>query len=183
MVIRGEGDVIANFWRTIVGTVILAGLIGIFLAAQAITKSVIESRSPQPGTAATVLPDPAPVTEPDCQLITEDAVVAAVHDAACRKDYAALRRPMSAEFSFNGYLYPAEELIARWHAEDPESMNLDVLARTLESPVRVDQGGQTFCSTSGAVAVFSRGTTTQPPEWSMFILPSSLDDTGLCPNS
>lgn len=95
-----------------------------------------------------------------------EPTVLAIHDAACRHDYQALIPHMAPVFGPT--MASREQVIATWQAEDPDGGWLDVLAETLETPIRGGQGGAWFCHPDGAVAVFPRGTVDRPGMWSDF---------------
>jgi hypothetical protein len=92
--------------------------------------------------------------------------VRGIHDAACRRDYAGLLPYM--ESSFNGVA--RQEVVVEWEREDFDGLILRAVAQTLEIPPVGDQGGTYFCHPDGPVAIFPRGTITQPGMWSEFDL-------------
>jgi hypothetical protein len=113
-------------------------------------------------------------------------VVEPVHQAACARDFTALVRLLGggrpADFSTEECSgCTAGDIVAMWRDEygfDPAS-----LARLLETPPVVDQGGLTY-RRGDTVAVFARGTTDLPAQWSAFFVQCHADDVcaGLAPS-
>ncbi len=93
-------------------------------------------------------------------------VVGEVHAAACAGDYDGVSARMS---GFKGGI-SAQEIVAQWRQTEARTHYLRRLARTLEAVPRVTQGGLTYCSPDGPVAVFSRGTLEVPPTLADFVL-------------
>ncbi|EWM19765.1 hypothetical protein [Kutzneria sp. 744] len=84
--------------------------------------------------------------------------VTTVHKAACQHDFSTL----ASQFDAGPHGQSIAELRERDGAE------LAILAQTLETPARADQGGWVYCHPHGAVAIFARGTNTHPGTWSFF---------------
>ncbi|MFF4749440.1 hypothetical protein ACWD5R_21480 [Streptomyces sp. NPDC002514] len=107
------------------------------------------------------------------------AVVEPVHRAACAGDFTALSwllgggRPkdfLTEECAGCG----AADIVAMWR--DEYGLDPAALARLLESPPVVDQGGLTY-EHGDMVAVFGRGTSQLPGGWSAFFVRCHEDDT------
>jgi hypothetical protein len=107
-------------------------------------------------------------------------VVEPVHRAACARDFTALAHLLGGGHPAN---FLTEEcsgcsaagIVTMWRDEygfDPAS-----LARLLETPPVVDQGGLTY-RLGDAVAFFARGTSQLPAEWSAFFVQCHED--GMC---
>jgi hypothetical protein len=99
--------------------------------------------------------------------------VRAIHDAACRYDYDALKREMDPLF-YSDYsqspddAWSSEAVISTWRKNDPEGIVLDLLAETLQTKGQLDQGGLDYRH-DGAIVVLPRGTHDHPFGWSIFL--------------
>ncbi|MEU9124395.1 hypothetical protein AB0C96_31815 [Streptomyces sp. NPDC048506] len=113
-------------------------------------------------------------------------VVEPVHQAACAHDFAALARLLGGGRPTNFLTEEctgctSAEIVAMWREElgfDPAA-----LARLLEVPPVVDQGGLTY-ERDDMTAVFARGTWQLPGNWSAFFVQCHEDDmcAGLAPS-
>ncbi|MEU5695707.1 hypothetical protein [Actinosynnema sp. NPDC020468] len=137
--------------------------------------------------APTSAPPPSPTTRTCGDVARADASgsplpdtaldqVSKVHDAACRRDYAALPPLMTDPFAPGR---SAADTVAGWRAADPRGDRLAVLASTLETEAITDQGGTTFCGHDGTAVVFARGTTARRGGLSGFYAPGEVPP-GLC---
>jgi hypothetical protein len=140
-------------------TVLWAACAAVVVAA-ALLVWVLSDDDPEPTACGSVRTrtstgDPLPKV-----MFTE---VVAVHDAACRRDYAALVAHAEAQFTGT----PLTELRADGGAP------MKVVAETLETRGIMDQGGLKYCHPRAGVAYFPRGTLTIAGKWSGF----SLTDT------
>ncbi|EOD64900.1 hypothetical protein H480_29496 [Amycolatopsis vancoresmycina DSM 44592] len=95
--------------------------------------------------------------------------VAAVHDAACHRDYEALSEWME---------NPSGTRMAELRAND--GAPLTILAQTLEGAAITDQGGLTYCHPHGAIAVFSRGTPAHQGQLTVFTLTGDNPMSAAC---
>ncbi|MDQ2585810.1 hypothetical protein CKY47_17815 [Saccharothrix yanglingensis] len=102
-------------------------------------------------------------------------MIRAVHDAACRRDHDGLVPFMTDPFDAAGRS-PAE-VVAAWREAYPDGTDLAVLAATLETLPRSDQGGVVFCQPSGAIVAFARGTHDRPGGLSEFSITRYLSST------
>ena len=102
------------------------------------------------------------------------AVVAAVHDAACRRDYDGLLAAMEVPF---GTRSPAEAL---GELRTDDGVPLVVLAQTLETAPISGQGGLIYCHPHGAIAIFARGTLDRPGRWTSFTLTGDSPEATAC---
>lgn len=94
------------------------------------------------------------------------AFVAEVHAAACAGDYDGVAAHMT---DFPGGI-SVPEIVAQWRETESRTHYLRRLAETLEVAPQATQGGLTYCSPAGPVAVFSRGTHDMPATLSDFVL-------------
>ncbi|MFD4976866.1 hypothetical protein [Streptomyces sp. NPDC058424] len=107
------------------------------------------------------------------------AVVEPVHRAACTGDFTALSRLLGGGHA-KGFLTDecsgcsAADIVAMWR--DEYGLDPAALARLLEAPPVVDQGGLTY-ERGDMVAVFGRGTFQLPSRWSAFFVQCHEDDT------
>ncbi|MBW4721972.1 hypothetical protein [Saccharothrix obliqua] len=159
-------------WAVVLGVLLVVG-----------TVVVRSGRDPEPATTA--LPTTTSPASPPCGAIaTTDTTgrplpevllgpAGRVHDAACRRDLTALAAEM--EESFGGRT-PAEAVRALDGA--PEA--LPRVARVLEVPPRVEQGGHVYCGPEGDVVVFARGTLDRPGRWSLFEWGGTAGAAGWC---
>lgn len=105
-------------------------------------------------------------------------VVEPVHQAACAGDFTVLSRLLDGGHPANFLTEECSgctsgDIVAMWRDEygfDPAS-----LARLLETPPVVDQGGLIY-KRGDTVAVFARGTSQLPAEWSAFFVQCHEDD-------
>ena len=105
-------------------------------------------------------------------------VVEPVHRAACAGDFTALARLLGGSHPTNFLTEECSgctsaDIVTMWRDEygfDPAS-----LARLLENPPVVDQGGLTY-ERGDTVAVFARGTWQFPAEWSALFVQCQEDD-------
>jgi hypothetical protein len=145
--------------------VLWTACVAVVVASAALLVCVL-SDDPEPtvacGSVRKTTSDGDPVPE---VMLTE---VVAVHDAACRRDYAAL--VAHAETQFTGT--PLTELRADGGAP------MRVVAETLETTGIMDQGGLKYCHPRAGVAYFPRGTLTIAGKWSGFSLTDSCEGGG-----
>jgi hypothetical protein len=105
-------------------------------------------------------------------------VVEPVHRAACAGDFTALARLLGGRHATDFLTEECSgctsaDIVTMWRDEyglDPAS-----LARLLETPPVVDQGGLTY-ERGDTVAVFARGTSQRSAEWSAFFVQCHQDD-------
>lgn len=144
---------------------------GVFFLTRTLVANDAQEASPTPISTAEEIPtfecgEAATTDAYGNPLGALEPLVHGIHDAACRRDYAGLLPFMESSFNSTS----KEEAVAEWEREDHDGHILQVLAATLETPPVGDQGGQYFCHSDGAVAVFPRGTITRPGMWSFFDL-------------
>ncbi|HEX5406845.1 MAG TPA: hypothetical protein VFX16_31610 [Pseudonocardiaceae bacterium] len=168
-----------NLHRATVGVVVLAVLmIGLAVVIREATGSTAPHGGPAPSGSTVQAPIGATSATPAAPLcgtvLPTDSTgapvpapvldeVVAVHAAACRHDFSALTSELDGTFD-GGRSSGAVMSELR----DRNGAELVILAQTLETSAQADQGGWVYCHPHGAVAIFSRGTTTHPATWSLF---------------